>query len=106
MAGVAGTESSTLALPVLGKFWFEDGVWNGVAEDMAVAVFGKTLEDAMANLKEAVESHLEVISEAGELPTLISHLQERNREYGREPFGVHAVKMLVTVRNGEVVAKA
>ena len=41
MAGVAGTESPTLALPVLGKFWYEDGVWNGVAEDMAVAVFGK-----------------------------------------------------------------
>ena len=31
-------------MPVLCKFWQEDGVWNGSAQDLPVAVFGETIE--------------------------------------------------------------
>jgi len=52
-------QSEQTSLPVLCRFWNEDGVWNGSAEDVAVAVFGQTLEEAINNLRAAVQNHFE-----------------------------------------------
>src|SRR5208337_5472379 len=46
-------------IPVLCEFWEEDGVFNGVATQLPVAVFGKTHEEAVSNLTDAIIAHLE-----------------------------------------------
>ena len=83
--------------------------WNGVAEDLAVAVFGSTFELAVGHLREAIETHLEALLEAGELSNLIAHLQERSHEYGFLALdeltpASPLMKMLVTVKGGAIVA--
>lgn len=104
-----GKAESAATVPILCRFWFEDGVWNGVAEDLAVAAFGGSFEEAMANLRMAIESHLESVLEAGEVGDVVKHLEQRAKEYGflsldevspRSPL----VKMLVAIRNSQLVA--
>jgi predicted RNase H-like HicB family nuclease len=55
----ADSVSQVLEIPVLARLWWEDGVWNGEAIDLPIAVFGDTFEDAVAHLQDAVMSHLE-----------------------------------------------
>ncbi len=109
MAETKRTEQNGVAIPILCRFWFEDGVWNGTAEDMAVAVFGSTFEEAMSNMRAAVGSHIESVMEAGEIEDLIRHLQERAKEYGFLSLDELSpssplVKMLVAIRDREVIA--
>ncbi len=59
--------SKVLEIPVLARLWREDKVWNGEAVDLPVAVFGDTFEAAVANLQDAVMSHLEALQEIGKL---------------------------------------
>jgi len=42
-------EQQELVLPVLCKLWYdsEDETWNGVAEHLAVAVFGDSFEQTL-----------------------------------------------------------
>lgn len=97
----------SVAVPILCKFRFEDGVWNGVAEDLPVAVFGNTFEEAKENLRSAIESHIESVLESGEVMPLIQHLQERGREYlsvDEISPGSPLVKMLVAMKNREIVS--
>lgn len=54
-------------IPILCRFWEEDGVWNGEAVDLPVAVFGETVEQAFMHLWNAVISHLEALQEIGKL---------------------------------------
>ncbi len=63
----------------------------------------------MANLRMAIESHLESVLEAGEVGDVVKHLEQRAKEYGflsldevspRSPL----VKMLVAIRNSQLVA--
>jgi predicted RNase H-like HicB family nuclease len=68
----AGT---VVEIPVLLRFWQDDGVWNGVAVDLPVAVFGSTFEDAAHNLQDAVISHLETLQEVGSLQDTIHLLR-------------------------------
>lgn len=103
------TSGTSVAVPILCRFWLEDGVWNGTAEDMAVAAFGDSFEEAMANLRTGIESHLESIIEAGEIEDVIGHLQQRAREYGFLSLddispSTPLVKMLVAIKNRELVA--
>lgn len=96
-------------VPILCKFWPEDGVWNGVTEDLSVAVFGFTYEEASENLRQAIECHMEAAVETGSIGALIAHLQERAKEYGFLSLdaitpGSSLVKMLVAMKNQEVVA--
>ena len=102
-------EPDSVAVPVLCRFWFEDGVWNGTAEDTAVAVFGSSFEEAMANMRAALESHIQSIIEAGEIGELVQHLRQRAKEYGFLALeemspGSPLVKMSVAIRNRELVA--
>jgi predicted RNase H-like HicB family nuclease len=54
-------------VPVLCRIWEEQGVFNGIAEDLPVAVFGKTLEEAQSNLRDAVISHFDALRELHKL---------------------------------------
>jgi predicted RNase H-like HicB family nuclease len=54
-------------IPVLCRVWEEQGVFNGIAEDLPVAVFGKTHEEAQSNLRDAIISHLEALGELHKL---------------------------------------
>lgn len=68
-------------IPVLCKFWEEDGVWNGIANDLPVAVFGKTFEQTRSNLLDAIISHLEAVYEGGDIERLLEELREKGRTY-------------------------
>ena len=80
-AGAMPSTRETI-VPVLCRFWQEDDVWNGIAEDMAVAVFGETFEEARENLRSAIESHFASAIGTGELSSMLDHLQSRAFEYG------------------------
>lgn len=106
MSQHAGTEA---IVPILCRFWLEDGVWNGIAEDTAVAVFGKSFEEAMCNLREAIKNHLQAAIETGEINVLLEHLRERAKEYGflspeQIPPSSPIVKMLVAVKDQQLVS--
>jgi predicted RNase H-like HicB family nuclease len=64
----------TIQIPVLARFWHDDGVWNGSAVDIPVAAFGETFEEAQQNFEEALLSHFEVICEHGQESRVISRL--------------------------------
>lgn len=70
------TSSSVMILPILCKFWLEDGVWNGVAEDLPIAVFGESQIDPEMNMKEAINGHIESLMELGELPEVLEKLAQ------------------------------
>lgn len=61
-------------IPVLCKFWQEDGVWNGSAQDLPVAVFGETIEEAKKNLGEALICHFHALHEIGKIEKVTSDL--------------------------------
>ena len=99
---------AAITVPVLCRFWAEDHVWNGVAEDLAVAAFGDAFEIAVSHLREAIESHLEALLEAGELSNAVAQLEERAREYGfltlhELTSASPLLKMLITVKRGAIV---
>lgn len=73
--------SEVTKIPVLCKFWQEDGVWNGEAQDLAVAVFGDTFEDAQRHLSDAIICHLEALQELKQLKQTIAYLQQRARDF-------------------------
>src|SRR5580658_8238092 len=52
-------------VPILCKLWQEDDLWNGIALDLPVAVFGKTFEEAKRHLFEALDAHFETLREIG-----------------------------------------
>jgi len=72
-------ESYTM-LPVLCRFWQEDGVWNAEAAHLAVAVFGSTFEEAQRNLQSAIVSHMECWVEAGRADQIVEQLRAQSHE--------------------------
>ena len=75
----SGIEQIT-EIPVLCRFWDEDGVCNGEAVDLPVAVFGANFEEAKKHLGEAVISHLETLQEIGTLENTILTLRAKARK--------------------------
>lgn len=69
-----------MEIPVLCRIWEEQGVFNGIAEDLPVAVFGKTHEEAQSNLRDAIISHLEALKGVHKLQPVIEHLRSQARE--------------------------
>ncbi len=63
-------------IPILLRFWEEDGVWNGEAVNLPVAVFGTTFEESRQNMHDAVISHLQTLNEVGTLMDTISMLKQ------------------------------
>jgi hypothetical protein len=61
-------------VPVLCRFWQEDGVWNGSAHDLPIAVYGDSLEQAQGHLDEAIISHLNALEKLGKVDPVISEL--------------------------------
>jgi predicted RNase H-like HicB family nuclease len=79
-ASVSKTEHS-VAVPILCKFWSEDGVWNGVAEHLPVAVFGETFEAAKDNLRSAIGAHLETVRELDDLDSTTETLLRDAKDF-------------------------
>lgn len=67
-----------VVIPVYCKFWFDDGVWNAIAEGFPGAVFAETLEDADKNLKDAIQGHVETLLEIGEFQSLMVSLSRNS----------------------------
>lgn len=98
-----------IIVPILCRFWLEDEIWNGVAVDLPVAVFGESFEAALSNLKSALKCHMEVVFESGKAAEIINHLQEKRREYGFLSMDEISedspiVKMLVAMKKPELLA--
>jgi len=70
--------------PVLCNLWQEDGVWNGVADDLPVAVFGATFEEAQANLCQALMSHLEALQEVGKLEETVALTEAQAQDTAKQ----------------------
>ena len=97
-----------LELSILCKAWQEDGVWNAVTEDLPVAVFGATFEQAQNNLHEAIFAHLETAQETGMLEQVAKELRQRARErsftMAEMPSDHVMMKMRAAVQDDRVVA--
>lgn len=65
----------TIQIPILCRFSKEDEIWNGSAEDLPVAVYGETFEEAQRNLSDAIIAHLESVQEVGNIKETIEHLR-------------------------------
>jgi predicted RNase H-like HicB family nuclease len=92
---------------ILCRFWTEDEVWNGVAEDLPVAACGQTFEEARRNLSDALVSHLESASELGKLPEIIRHLQQREHDFlpvDEIPLNAPLLKIVVAMKDREFLA--
>ena len=93
---------------MLCKAWQEDGVWNATAEDLPVAVFGHTFEQARHNLHEAILSHLEAAQESGMLERVARQLRQRALEHSftmaEMPSDHVMMKMRAAVQDHKVVA--
>jgi predicted RNase H-like HicB family nuclease len=99
-------EKPVHAIPILCKFWSEDGVWNGVAKHLPVAVFGDTFEEAMKNLSDALMSHFDSLKRADRMDAVIADLLSRSRDSVRVDeisFDSPLVKLLVALRDQEVL---
>jgi predicted RNase H-like HicB family nuclease len=109
MAQDQSAKGTGISVPVLCKFWSEDGVWNGIAEDLAVAAFGNTFDEAVANTREAIASHLEAVIDSGQGDEVVRHLQARARDYGFLSLddlvpSTALLKMLIAIRDHQLVA--
>lgn len=101
------TQSGMETISILCRFWSEDGVWNGVAEDLPVAAFGPTFEEARRNLSDALLSHLQSASELGKLAEIIRLLQQREHDFlpvDEIPLNSPLLKMLVAMKDREFLA--
>lgn len=70
----------SVQIPILCRFSKEDEGWNGVAEDLPVAVHGDTFEEAQRNLTDALIAHLESVQEVGNIQATIEHLRACAKE--------------------------
>jgi predicted RNase H-like HicB family nuclease len=95
-------------ISILCKAWQEDGVWNAVTEDLPIAVFGATFEEAQHNLHEAIFCHLESAQETGMLDQLAKELRQRAIErsftLAEMPPDRVMMKMRAAVQDDRVVA--
>ena len=69
-------------VPILVRFWQEDGVWNASAMDISVAVFGNSFEEARSNFEEALARHFEVLREMKQLSQTIRDLRRAAKDRG------------------------
>jgi hypothetical protein len=97
-----------LTIPVLCRFWSEDGVWNGSAVDLPVSVYGNDIMQAQRHMVDAIICHLEALQEVGKLDAEVERLQAR-AAWGS--FGVDQMsecelfwKTTATVSNHKVAA--
>jgi len=69
-----------IEIPILCKFWMEDGVWNGVAAHLPVAVFGHSLEEVQKNLFDALLTHLDAEQQLGTIAKTVAYLRACAKE--------------------------
>jgi predicted RNase H-like HicB family nuclease len=72
--------AEVIEVPVLCRFWMEDGVWNGEAVDLPVAVYGDTFEQARQHLGDAIVEHLSAVQQVGNITATIHVLRSRMNE--------------------------
>lgn len=98
----------SIEIPVLCKFWREDEVWNGVAEDIPVAVYGATFEQAQQHMQDAILSHLETLQQLDRLRETINVLRRKSRERSlceaEIPLNQSLVRMSATLHNEQLLS--
>jgi predicted RNase H-like HicB family nuclease len=72
--------AKAIEIPILCKFWIEDGVWNGEAVHLPVVVFGHSVEEAQKHLQDAVLTHLEAEQHIGSIGKTIEYLRACAKE--------------------------
>lgn len=106
----ADTVPQVLQIPVLLRVWQEEGVWNGEAVDLPVAVFGDTFEETVRALHDAVISHLETLQEVGTLDETIHILRvcARQRRFTLDDMGSNQslIRFTAGLENQRVVCIA
>ena len=100
--------STTKKLPIICRFWQEDGVWNGEAVDIPIATFGDTFEEAMQGLKEGIVSHFNASAQVGSVQELIDTVEQIAVDRGLLSYddimpSSPLVKMLVAFKNHQEV---
>ncbi len=101
--------SKPVIVPILCEFWHEDGVWNGVARDLPVAIFGKTFELARKHMADGIRGFMQSAIKDGELPDVITRLRKAERQrlaVDKIPVSRPLLKMSIEVRNRKSVAVA
>jgi hypothetical protein len=96
----------TQAIPILCKFWHEEGVWNGTAEDLAVAVFGETYDQAIEHMRDALVSHFRTLEKARELESTLAKLERAGKRHwavNEIPEHNSFMKMVAAVRDSKVL---
>jgi predicted RNase H-like HicB family nuclease len=82
MFGLKGNpEDVAVEIPVLCKFWQEDGVWNVSAEHIPVAAFGDTFEEARRHMADAICSHMQALIEAKQIDETVTLLKRRAQDH-------------------------
>ncbi len=101
--------SKPVVVPILCEFWHEDGVWNGVARDLPVAVFGRTFELARRHMNDAIRGFMQSVIKHGELEAVITQLRKAARQQlsiEKIPASRPLLKLSVEVRNQNSIAVA
>jgi predicted RNase H-like HicB family nuclease len=76
-----GKKSNTvIEVPVLCRFWQEDGVWNASTEELPIVVFGNTFEETQKHMSDAIVAHLNSLQKLGALPATVELLRTLARE--------------------------
>jgi predicted RNase H-like HicB family nuclease len=86
-------------VPILVRFWQEDGVWNASAFDLAVAVFGDTFEEARSNFEVALDSHFALLVDMGRAVATVRRLKRIAKDRG---FYADRMKPRQTVEQFEI----
>ncbi len=98
----------SIEIPVLCKFWQEENIWNGIAEDLPVAVFGATFEDVQRNMRDAILTHLDALQQFDRLMDTVKLLRKKSRErYLSEmdiPLNQTLMRMSATLYDNRVLA--
>ena len=98
----------SIEIPVLCKFWREDDVWNGVAEDIPVAVFGATFEQAQKHMQDAILTHLGTLQQLDRLSDTVKLLRRKSHERSLSeaeiPLNQTVVRMSATLHDNHLRA--
>src|SRR5262249_45942729 len=78
--GLFTKKTARSEVPILVKFWQEDGAWNGSAHDLPVAVYGNSLKETRERLGDAIISHLNALQRLGRIDAVINDLRRLAQE--------------------------
>ena len=67
-----------------------ENIWNVKCEELGTATFGNTFDEALKNIKEAVELHLNTLEDVGECEAFLK--KNKIEVFSKKPFKKSVVK--------------